>query len=119
MAKGLGIETMPVKPASAEEVQNLSSATDKKSDLYLKVVKEYREYIAECLDPTTWIDEFLLIFLPRILKRSVFVYSVDLHYWSEYPPLQPPTLDPIHLLLLGDHFAPLITNKALREKRWE
>jgi hypothetical protein len=107
----LEVEALAVEPITA--------ATDKTSAKYLNAVAQFRAHMAECRKATTWIDTFTLKFLPMVLKRSVWVYSVDLHYWSEYPPLEPSALEPIHLLMVGDHFAPLITNKALREKRWE
>jgi hypothetical protein len=119
--KGLKEPKKPTDPKPPErEVRNpVTAETEKDSEEHLKAKKAFSRYVTKAAKKTTWLDEFMLIFLPRVLGRPVHVYSIELREWSEYLPLEPSMKEPIHLLLMGDHFAPLIVNKNLWSKRWQ
>jgi hypothetical protein len=113
--KGMKKPKKPTDPKPRDrEVRNpVTAETEKDSEEHLKAKKAFSRYMTKAAKKTTWLDEFMLIFLPRVLGRPVHVYSIELREWSEYLPLEPSMKEPIHLLLMCNHYAPLILNKDL------
>jgi hypothetical protein len=95
-------------------------ATNRCSDKYQKLVFLFKDYVAQSRKKDAWLDEFACIFLARVLKRSVMVYSIELKSWVEFRPSSIQLgLPSIHLLLMGKYFAPLVTNNAMKKRLWE
>jgi hypothetical protein len=111
--------TPPKKPKEVEVKGFLSLDCDVDSKHYKRVLRDFNSYKKDARKYNTWLDEFMLIFLPRVLNRNVHVYSIELRVWQEYKPLALPQHSPIFMLLNGMQYSPLIANATLRKKLWE
>jgi hypothetical protein len=89
------------------------TATSSKSSVeYLNAVDTYEQYLVNLREPSAWLDNFLLNFLPYVVNRKVCVYSECSHKWHVYDiPNESPSREfvlPLFLLRTDKFYRPML-----------